>query len=217
MPQEALRSEFRIAKNVGLDFLLYLPPNYNVEAGKRWPFILFLHGSGERGANLELVKLYGLPKKLAQGEDLPFIIASPQCPADSYWYLHVDELKALVEDLTERYAVDRRRVYLSGLSMGGAGTWLLAAAYPELFAAINPICGRAIPAMANRLKDMPIWVFHGEEDTAVPVGESRRMADALREVNNNVMLTIYPGVDHDSWTQTYDNPALYAWFLEHSR
>jgi len=217
MTQRAHRSEFRITKTVGLDYLLYLPPDYNVDTGKRWPFILFLHGSGERGSDLERVKLHGLPKKLADGADLPFVIASPQCPADSYWLLHLDDLKALVEDLTERYVVDRRRIYLTGLSMGGTGAWMLGAAFPEWFAAMAPICGRGVPTLANRLKDMPIWVFHGETDEVVPADESRRMTEALKKLDNDVKLTLYPGIGHDSWTQTYDNPALYDWLLAHSR
>ena len=217
MSQQPHHLDTQFSKSIHLDYLLYLPKGYDEDAAQRWPLILFLHGSGERGDDLELVKLYGLPKKLESGADLPFIVVSPQCPVESYWLLHLDDLKALVDDVTARYAVDPRRIYLTGMSMGGTGAWPLAAAYPELFAAMIPICGRGVPSLANRLKDMPVWVFHGEADEVVPADESRRMMDALKKVGGDVTLTIYPGVGHNSWTQTYDNPDVYEWLLRHSR
>jgi predicted peptidase len=217
MSQQPHHLDSQFSKSIHLDYLLYLPEGYGADAAQRWPLILFLHGSGERGNDLELVKLYGLPKKLESGADLPFIVASPQCPAESYWLLHLDDLKALVDDVTARYAVDSHRVYLTGMSMGGTGAWPLAAAYPELFAAMIPICGRGVPSLANRLKNMPVWVFHGEDDEVVPADESRRMANAIQKVGADVTLTIYPGVGHNSWTQTYDNPDVYEWLLRHSR
>jgi predicted peptidase len=215
--QQPQHFEKTISKTASLNYLLYLPPNYGQDTSVRWPLILFLHGSGERGDDLELVKLYGLPKMLAAGTDLPFIIASPQCPADSYWLLLLDDLKALVDDLSERYAVDSQRIYLTGMSMGGTGAWMLGIAYPDLFAAVVPICGRGVPTLAARLKDMPVWVFHGDADQIVPADESRRMTAALQKHGGNVKLTIYPGIDHDSWTQSYANPELYDWLLQHVR
>jgi predicted peptidase len=217
MSQQPQHFEKPITKMASLNYLLYLPPSYGEEASVRWPLILFLHGSGERGDDLERVKLYGLPKKLDEGDDLPFIIASPQCPVDSYWTLYLDDLKGLVDDLAQRYAVDRKRIYLTGMSMGGTGAWLLAAAYPNLFAAMVAICGRGTPTLAARLKDMPVWVFHGEADSVVPADESRRMTAALKAQGSSVKLTLYPGVDHDSWTQTYANPEVYDWLLQHTR
>jgi predicted peptidase len=215
--QQPHHFETQVTKPVSLDYLLYLPKGYGDDPAKKWPLILFLHGSGERGDDLELVKLYGLPKKLEFGADLPFIVISPQCHAESYWLLYLDDLKALVEDITARYAVDSAHIYLTGMSMGGTGAWMLGAAYPELFAAMVPICGRSVPSLAKRLKDMPVWAFHGETDPVVPADESRRMTRALQEVGGDVTLTLYPGVGHDSWTRTYDNPEIYAWLLRHSR
>jgi predicted peptidase len=215
--QQPQHFEKTIAKPVSLDYLLYLPPEYGKDAVKRWPLILFLHGVGERGSNPELVKGYGLPQKLESGADLPFIVASPQCPADSYWLLLLDDLKALVDDLVGRYAVDPQRIYLTGMSMGATGAWMLGIAYPDLFAAMVPICGRGFPTLAGRLKNMPIRVFHGDADEVVPADESRRMTEALKRHGGNVDLTIYPGVGHDSWTQTYANPELYDWLLQHFR
>jgi predicted peptidase len=217
MSQQPQHFEKPITKTASLNYLLYLPPGYSEDVTVRWPLILFLHGSGERGDDLELVKLYGLPKKLAAGDDLPFIIASPQCPADSYWTLYLDDLKGLVDDLSQRYAVNRQRLYLTGMSMGGTGVWLLAAAFPDLFAAMIPICGRGTPTLAARLKHIPIWAFHGEADSVVPADESRRMTAALKAQGSSVKLTLYPNVDHDSWTQTYANPDVYDWLLQHTR
>jgi predicted peptidase len=217
MSQQSHHFESAITKPVRLDYLLYLPKGYGEDAVQRWPLILFLHGSGERGNDLDLVKLYGLPKKIEAGADLPFIVVSPQCPADSYWLLHLDDLKALADDAAARYAVDPNRIYLTGLSMGGTGTWTLCAAYPEFFAAIIPICGRGMFTMGNRLKHTPAWIFHGEDDEVIPVSESRRMAQVLQEAGGDVTLTLYPGVGHDSWTRAYDNPDIYTWLLRHSR
>lgn len=217
MSQQPGSLNTQITKPAHLNYLLYLPKAYGQDATQRWPLILFLHGSGERGGDLDLVKLYGLPKKLESGADLPFVVVSPQCPADSYWLLHLDDLKALVDDIAVRYAVDSHRIYLTGMSMGATGAWILGAAYPDLFAAMLPICGRGVPSLAKRLKNLPVWVFHGEVDEVVPADESRRMAKALQNIDADVTLTLYPGVGHDSWTQTYDNPDIYTWLLSHSR
>jgi predicted peptidase len=217
MSQQSHHLDTQITRTVSLDYLLYLPKDYGQDTNQRWPLILFLHGSGERGSDLDLVKLYGLPKKLESGADLPFIVVSPQCPTDSYWLLHLDDLKALVDDIARRYSVDSHRLYLTGMSMGGTGAWILGAAYPDLFTAMLPICGRGVPSLAKRFKNLPVWVFHGEADTVVPADESRRMTKALQAIDADVTLTLYPGVGHDSWTQTYDNPDIYTWLLGHSR
>jgi predicted peptidase len=217
MTQTPQHFEADITKTVQLDYLLYLPSGYDADSSQRWPLILFLHGSGERGSDLELVKLYGIPKNLEMGDDLPFIVVSPQCPADSHWTLHIEALNALLDDVIARTRVDEDRVYLTGLSMGGAGTWMLAGAYPHRFAAIAPICGRIVPLPLVRLKNLPIWAFHGDADEVVPVSETTRTVDAIKALGGNVQSTIYPGVGHNSWTQTYNNPELYAWFLRQKR
>lgn len=205
-----------ITRTVSLNYLLYLPPDY--EAHDSWPLILFLHGRGERGDNLELVKKHGLPKKLESGEPLPFVIISPQCPAGSYWTEELDALNALLDDVLANLKVDARRVYLTGLSMGGSGTWYLAARYPQRFAAIVPICGVGNRIAAQeRLQNMPVWVFHGDADPIIPISESEKMVEALQSVDGNVRFTVYPGVGHDSWTAAYNTPELYDWFLSHSR
>jgi predicted peptidase len=220
MSQQINHFEAEVRQTVHLDYLLHLPPGYGEDTAKRWPLIMFLHGTGERGnggEELERVRSIGLAKKLEAEPDLPFIVVSPQCPADSYWPLILESLKALVENISASYAVDRTRVYLTGLSMGGTGTWMLAGAYPDLFAAIAPICGRNISTVARKFANLPTWIFHGDADDVVPLRESQVMYEALKTAGSEVKLTVYPGVGHDSWTETYDNPQLYEWLLSHQR
>lgn len=198
---------------VSLSYLLYLPRDY--EKQEKWPLLLFLHGSGERGDDIERVKIHGPPKLIAEGREFPFIVVSPQCPEMSFWY--PPELKALLDDLGRRYKVDQDRIYLTGLSMGGSGTWMLAMKYPDRFAAIAPICGRGDPDYASRISHLPIRVFHGAKDEAVPLEYSQKMVEALQKLNADVQLTVYPEAEHDSWTETYNNPGFYEWLLEHKR
>jgi predicted peptidase len=200
--------------DVTLRYLLYLPDEYG-KTNRKWPLILFLHGMGERGEDLELVKKHGPPRLVEEGGEFPFIIVSPQCPGDRLW--EVEPLIAVLEEVVSKYAVDEGRIYLTGLSMGGFGTWALAAEYPHRFAAIAPICGGGDPKKARRLRDVPVWVFHGAKDDVVPVGESEKMVKALEECGGNVKFTVYPEAGHDSWTETYNNPKLYEWFLSQRR
>ncbi len=192
-------------------YLLFLPENYNSE--KNWPVLLFLHGSGERGDNLELVKKHG-PPKLAFELNLPFIIVSPQCMAGKRW--ETKPLIELMEHILSEHPADRQRIYLTGLSMGAFGTWELASAYPDFFAAVVPVCGGGNPDDACNLWNTPVWVFHGDGDEIVPPERSREMVNALKDCNGKVKFTIYPETGHDSWTRTYANPKLYNWLLNHS-
>jgi predicted peptidase len=122
-----------------------------------------------------------------------------------------------LDEVLSRYRVDAGRVYLVGNSMGGTGTWALAAHCPERFAAIAPICGRGDPASAWRLRGLPTWAFHGADDHIVPLEQSERMIAALKKAGGDARLTVYPGVGHDAWTQTYANPRFYEWLLQHRR
>jgi len=209
--------EIRIVKTVRLRYLLFLPDEYGKDPERKWPLILFLHGAGERGDDLDLLKRHGIPKITEERSDFPFIAVSPQCPRHSWWTAEIESLNALLDHIVESYPVDTSRVYLTGLSMGGFGTWHLAASYPERFAAIAPICGGGDPEWAPRLKDIPVWVFHGAKDEIVPLSESERMVEALKACGGDVRFTVYPEAGHDSWTQTYENPELYEWFLQHSK
>ncbi len=198
---------------VEMDYLLYLPKDY--EKKDSWPLLLFLHGAGERGNNLDLVKKHGPPKMIANGHEFPFIVVSPQCPKDSRWV--PTPLIALISDLESRYRVDSDRIYVTGLSMGGFGTWSLASYAPDRFAAIAPICGGGERWAAKQIAQLPIWTFHGTADKAVPVERSEVMIEALKRAGGKPKLTLYPDVGHDSWTQTYNNPELYEWLLEQKR
>jgi len=209
-PQKSQSFEATVTKTVGCHYLVYLPEGYG-KGGQRWPLILFLHGSGERGTDLEKVKLHGPPKLVEAGESFPFIIVSPQCPESEDW--SVDVLTALLDHVEREYPVDTDRVYLTGLSRGGFGTWVLGMAHPERFAAIAPICGWADPKKACALKDVPVWAFHGAKDKAVALEDEEAVVDALRKCGGDVKFTIYPDATHDAWTRTYENPALYEWFL----
>jgi predicted peptidase len=186
--------------------------------------MLFLHGAGERGTNLSLVSVHGPPKLVAQGTNFPFIVVSPQCPSGQRW--DNDALLALLDDVIARHNVDTNRIYLTGLSMGGFGTWSLAARYPERFAAVAPICGGgevidvklAVRSKTEALKTLGVWAFHGAKDPVVALEESQRMVAAFKKVGcQEVELTVYPEASHDSWTEAYNSPKLYEWFLKHSR
>jgi len=192
-----------------LQYLLYLPKNFQEEKSA-FPLIMFLHGSGERGSDIELVKMHG-PPKLAEEKEFPFIIVSPQCPAGQRWDIGL--LNKLLDDVISKYNVDKSRVYLTGLSMGGFGTWAFASRYPGKVAAIAPICGGGDPGNVANIKNIPVWVFHGAKDSAVPLSRSEEMVKALREAGGFVTFTVYPEAGHDSWTDTYNNEALYEWFL----
>ena len=200
---------------INTKYLLYLPQQYEEQADKQWPLILFLHGAGERGEDIEKVKVHGPPKLVEHGQHFPFIIVSPQCPHGEWW--SVDILNKLLDEVIDTYRVDIERIYLTGLSMGGFGTWNLAMARPDRFAAIAPICGGGNTRNVWSIRYMPTWVFHGAKDPVVPLSMSEDMVNALRQYNKQVKLTVYPEAQHDSWTESYDNPELYSWFLEHTR
>ena len=190
-----------------------MPKDYDQK--ESWPLLLFLHGVGERGDNLDRVKFHGPPKLIAAGKEFPFIVVSPQCPGDRWW--KPEDLSALLDEIVGKYKVDKDRIYVTGLSMGGFGTWSLAAFSPDRFAALVPICGGGDPNTAARLAHVPIWVFHGAKDPVVPVKRSEEMVAALKKANGNVKFTVYPEAGHDSWTEAYNNPELYDWLLQQKR
>lgn len=221
LPLISQQSEHQLRKTVTrtleLDYLLSLPEGYS-DDGPAVPLVLFLHGAGERGSDLEVVKKHGPPKLVAAGQKIPAIVVSPQCPTDSWWNDRVDALIALLDEVEARYNVDPDRIYVTGLSMGGYGTWALLSAQPDRFAAAIPICGGGMTAMARRVASLPIWIFHGDADVVVPVEESERMAAALERFGSETAkLTLYPGVNHDSWTETYADPEVWSWLFAQQR
>lgn len=209
--------EGELTLEVGYRYLLALPEGYDKDATKRWPLVVFLHGSGERGNDLNDVKKHGPPKLIEAGKDWGAIIASPQAPAGTVWNPH--GVKALTDELAKTLRVDRQRIYLTGISMGGFGTWDTAFEYPDVYAALMPICGGAGVkfVLADQIKHLPVWIFHGAKDTAVPVGFSETIFAALKSKGAPVKLTIYPEATHDSWTVTYDNPEAWEWMFAQRR
>jgi dienelactone hydrolase len=194
-----------------VNYLLYLPDGYAKDTVQKWPLLLFLHGSGERGDDLEKVKKHGPPKLVEQGKKLPFIVVSPQAPQGQGW--SNADLYALLQDCKQKYRADVNRIYLTGLSMGGFGTWSLAMEHPEEFAAIVPICGGGDTADIWKLRNTAVWCFHGAKDNNVPLAADQKMISALQVYNSSAKLTIYPEAAHDSWTETYNNDSLYQWLL----
>ena len=177
-------------------------------------FYTFLHGAGERGDDIKLLKSTGLPNILEK-KDIPFIVASPQCPSGKQWSTEI--LINLIENLLEKYRIDRDRIYLTGISMGGYATWSLSIKYPDMFAAIAPMCGGGSPWQSYKIKHLPVWAFHGALDRIIPYEKTREMVESLKDFKANVKFTLYPDAEHDCWTRSYNNPELYEWFLQHKR
>ena len=165
-----------------VNYLLYLPEGYLQDTLKKWPLLLFLHGSGERGNDLEKVKTHGPPKLIEQGKKFPFIVVSPQATSQEHGWSTAD-LYALLQNCKQQYRVDADRVYLTGLSMGGFGTWSLAIEHPEEFAAIVPICGGGDTTDVWKLRNTAVWCFHGAKDKNVPLAFSQKMIGALQAYN----------------------------------
>ncbi len=209
-------------RDVTIHYMLFVPKDYENE-DKQWPLMLFLHGLGECGNNeLEKVKIHGPPGFVDSRPDFPFVVVSPQLPPPPGKMKDVptawksDQLIQLVDHVMKNTRIDPTRVYVTGLSMGGYGTWRLVAAYPERFAAALPICGGGEPkTMAKSLRRVPIWAFHGARDETVPLSESQEIVRAVRRAGGDVRLTVYPDVEHNSWKPTYDNPDVYDWLLAH--
>jgi predicted peptidase len=210
------------AESVTIHYMLFVPEGYD-SSDKKWPMMLFLHGLGECGDNeLDRVKVHGPPSFVDSRPDFPFVVVTPQClpppgqlkDVPTAW--KADQLIQLVDHVTNKLKIDRTRVYCTGLSMGGFGTFRLVAAYPDRFAAALPICGGGeFDSMACSLRRVPIWAFHGAKDAVVPLSKSEEMVDAVRRVGGNVRFTVYPDVEHNSWKPTYDNPKVYEWLLSH--
>lgn len=196
-------------------YLLFTPGNTELAENGKLPLIVFLHGAGERGDSLDLVKVHGPPKLVDRDKNFPFMVLSPQCAAGGWW--EADKLDMLIDEVVKHHAVDVNRIYLTGLSMGGYGSWDLAQLRPDRFAAAAPICGgsRTNAFMASKMKAVPTWTFHGAMDSVVPLEGTTRIVRALKDAGADVQYTIYPMAGHDSWTATYDNPELYSWFLSH--
>jgi predicted peptidase len=208
--QTSKRFKSTLTKTIDFPYLLHLPKNYRKK--DLYPLIVFLHGAGERGDDTKLLKV-GLPNLLETAKEYSFMLVAPQCPIDSWWTRELEELAIFLKDFLGRYNIDKKRVYLTGLSMGGDGTWRLAALQSKLLAAIVPICGVDKANSASKLKDIPSWAFHGANDDIVPVKESRKVVNAIKALGGNAKLTVYPDADHNAWDQAYKTKELYEWLF----
>jgi predicted peptidase len=209
--QTAMEKEITVKTK--LKFFVALPKGYEKTAEK-YPLLVFLHGAGEQGTDLNTIKRNGLPKLLDAGKKFPFIIVSPQSPTN-VWQPEI--LNAFIDDLIATYRIDTDRLYMTGISMGGFGTWNYASTYPDRLAAIAPICGGGFDKLAPKLAKLPIWAFHGALDDRVPIAKTAEMIKAVQDAGGHPRFTIYPEAKHDSWTKTYENKGFYEWLLEHKR
>ena len=200
------------AVKIPINYLLYLPEEY--AWARKWPLVVFLHGAGDRGDDLEHLRCV-TTEIVSQCRRFSCILLSPQCPADSCWSPEL--VVRLIEHVSNLMSVDQDRVYLTGYSMGGSGTWETASYAPERFAAIAPVSGGGNVEQAERLKTIPIWAFHGDQDKVVPIEASQRMVDAVRKCGGQVNFTIYPGAGHGISERTYQNKQFYAWLLGQRR
>lgn len=213
---------FRTDGPSSIPYAVYVPREYTPDTS--WPAVVFLHGSGESGTDGQRQLAQGLgPALLRDAARWPCIVILPQKPRrDELWPAHADAVIAALTDTRARFRIDPNRIALTGLSQGGHGVWTLAAKHPDLFSALAPICGfvdsnRAAdePAqLAARIRHIPVWAFHGDADTIVPVAQTQRMIEALTAAGAHPRLTVYPGVDHDSWTAAYADPDLPAFLLK---
>jgi predicted peptidase len=211
-----------VVTSARLPYLAITPAGFRTQS--RWPLILFLHGSEQRGNDLNLLKLNGAPNHALNSPGFPFVVVAPQLPLGKIW--DGDAVSVLVKQLIARFRIDATRVYLTGLSTGGYGVWSAAMKHPERFAAVVPVSGggnTVIPKHAEgaqllALRSLGVWAFHGGSDSLVDPGESQRMVAELQRIGApDVRLTIFPSAPHDIWSRVYDDPALYDWLLLHHR
>jgi predicted peptidase len=196
-------------------YLLYLPDGYSLDTSQRWPLLVFLHGGGETGQDIQKVKLHGPPELVDKGKKFPFIIVSPQNEGRFGW--DIESLQKLLGYLKNTQRINQEKIYLTGLSMGGYGLWEWAMKYPDEFAAIAPVCGGGDTANAWKLRNIPAWVFHGAKDDIVLPVQSQNMVNASRRYGAKVTFTLYPEANHNSWDSAYKNSKLYSWLLEQSK
>lgn len=201
-------------KKVKYNYLLHVPEDYDNYPDKKWPVIFYLHGRHASGKNLQSLKRYGLPYYISKGKKMEFIVVSPQCPWGKNWASE-DWLNPVFDEVNGKLRVDDSRIYLIGMSMGGFGTWEIAARMPDRFAAISPMCGGANLKWVDQLSKIPTWVFHGTADRQIPISRSEVMVKALEKKKAEIKFTRLIGQGHDISKQ-FDDDELYTWLLQHS-
>lgn len=206
------------AKDGGVvPYLLYLPADFDASKGGT-PLVLFLHGRGESNGPLSIVSVWGPPQMAARGDKLPYVLVSPQCPKDDNWRSATQQtrLTELLESVIGKTKADTKRLYLTGLSMGGSGSWRMAADHPDRFAAVIPICGSSDTADAPKLKSNKIWAWIGDGDSVLD--SNLKMHAALKEAgNDSARLTVLEHIGHNSWSAAYATPDLSNWMLKQTK
>ena len=195
-----------------LRYIIRYPDDFS--NNKRYPVIIFLHGAGTRGNDINKLisnPFFALTEK---HEKFPFVCIAPLC-SENTWFDMWEHLEKLVAEILRLPFADRKRIYLMGASMGGYATWQLAMSMPDCFAAIVPICGGGMYWNSGRLVGLPVWAFHGAKDTVVRLEESVKMVEAIKRHGGEAELTVYPENGHDAWSDTYSNPEVFSWLLQH--
>jgi len=194
-------------------YLVQLPRGYGDDTNRLWPLVFYLHGIGEWGTNHEKLLRFGPPHLMAEGRDLPCIVVSPQMPENYFTFRESNAMIQILDEVMVAYRIDKHRVHVTGNSMGGYGAVVMAAREPERFASLVPVCGGVDYLDSMRLRDVPMWAFHGAKDPIIPVEESRRMVDLVNKIGGHARLTVYPDLGHDCWERAYDDPELWKWML----
>ncbi|MFO0924083.1 MAG: prolyl oligopeptidase family serine peptidase [Pirellulales bacterium] len=225
--------EYSDASGNTLKYRLMKPADYN--PNRKYPLVLFLHGAGERGSDNFAQLKHGMKEFTVdeRRKSMPCYVMAPQCPTDKKWVevdwsakthtapqdpsVSIKLTMEVIESMLETSGVDKSRVYITGLSMGGYGTWDTVARYPKFFAAAAPICGGGDPATAPKFASLPLWAFHGGKDTVVIPERSRDMIDSLKKAGGSPRYTEYPDAGHDSWTATYASPEFHQWLFAQRR
>lgn len=196
------------------NYLIHLP---KLSDNEKLPLIVMLHGAGERGDDFDKISVHGIAKYIEAGERIDAIVIAPQCPENFIWNRLTAELKELIDHIIEEYNVDIDRVSITGLSMGGFGTWEMGMTYPGFFSALAPICGGGISWLSHQIGRTPVWAFHGDADNVVPISNSYEMCDKLKSYGGNVKLTVFHGVGHNSWESAYEDTKLIEWLIASNR
>ncbi|MCL6518779.1 MAG: prolyl oligopeptidase family serine peptidase [Armatimonadetes bacterium] len=197
-------------------YVVYVPLCY--DGKKASPAIIFLNGKGECGSDGWRQVFHFGSAIMLDAEKWPFIVMFPQKQSpETQWEDEEAMVLSILEKTCLEYKIDKSRLYLTGLSQGGHGTWAIAARHPDLFAAIAPVCGYGEKSLADKVAMLPVWIFHGDADQVVPVEKAYEMEKWIKEAGGSPKLTIYPGVGHNSWDKAYREENLGAWFLEHEK
>lgn len=203
----------------GYKALVLVPANTSEVVNGKFPTILFLHGIGESGNDLNNLKKNGFPRNLEGDQTFPFVFIMPQCPSSTEWYYtnadNVTAMRTFLDDIIARFPVDTNRIYVTGLSMGGIGSWYFAIKLPTRFAALVPVAFRGDGWNPCPAKDIPVWAFHGAKDGVIPFDKAQLLVDQFTACGGSIRFTVYPNGSHDgsTWTVTYNNPDVYDWML----